>query len=469
MAYGMTWDRRMLAARTLLCRAIAEDDTYIYVGGDFLNFDNTANADYIVRWHKANEAWSAMETGADDDVWDILVHPDGNVYAFGDFTDIGTATNARGAAYWDGTNWNGMGSPGADMNVRAAAIGADGKIYIVTATTNMNSDANQDYLARWTGSAWEAVGSGLNSAGFACVASGQYIWIGGGFTSAGGTTVDCLARIDTEDDSFDDPHGGNFSASANVYTIAIDQQGDLYIGGTWTDIDSDTTLKNVCKFNGQSFESMDGGAGSTVWKLRFDPTRNIVHASGAFTDIGAGTDQTGYYAVWNGATFASGDIDLNGTPTVYAFHVSDDGDLYMGYDSAGAGTAAYSGRKQFSYDGSAEAYPTIEIGRSGGTSAKLVQIRNETTNATLYFNYDLRDGEILTLALTPLEGIQVSSNLGINVGEIALQNSDIGAFFLDAGNTAAAVSNQITAFCIQVGGPTISAYLTYKDSYLSQD
>jgi len=60
--------------------AIAEDATYIYVGGDFLNWDNIAAADNIARYNKQTGVWSAISSGLNGIVYALAFAPNGDLY-----------------------------------------------------------------------------------------------------------------------------------------------------------------------------------------------------------------------------------------------------------------------------------------------------------------------------------------------------------------------------------------------------
>ena len=104
----------------------------------------------------------------------------------------------------------------------------------------------------------------------------------------------------------------------------------------------------------------------------------------------------------------------------------------------------------------------IVFERTGGTSAILKTVRNETLGLELLFNYVLLDGETLTIDLGPTEKSIVSNFFGPRFDAV-LKNSDWGIWHLGPGN------NQITAFVDVVGAPAIVGTLEWRDPYWAAD
>ena len=113
-------------------------------------------------------------------------------------------------------------------------------------------------------------------------------------------------------------------------------------------------------------------------------------------------------------------------------------------------------------DGTAPAYPKIVFARSGGTLATIKTLRNETTGKEILFDYDLSDGETLTIDLAPLQKSAISSTFGRRLDAV-LGSSSFGSWLLQPD------SNDVTAFVDVTGGPTVTAYMVWKDVYKSFD
>jgi phage-related protein len=134
-------------------------------------------------------------------------------------------------------------------------------------------------------------------------------------------------------------------------------------------------------------------------------------------------------------------------------------DIYVGYFLSGTITTAK--KNTITNNGSANAYPKFIFKRSGGTSAVVEYIKNETTGATLWLNYSLLDGEELIIDLTP-GGRSVTSSFFGDVWRALLRNSDFADFYLLPG------ANDVSVF-INNNGATLTAYALWRDEYLSAD
>lgn len=94
----------------------------------------------------------------------------------------------------------------------------------------MAGDSAANFIARWDGSTWTPLDSGTDDHVVALAVSGSDLYVGGGFTTVGGTTVDRIAKW----------NGSNWSALGSgmnswVSTLAV-SGNDLYAGGSFTEV-----------------------------------------------------------------------------------------------------------------------------------------------------------------------------------------------------------------------------------------
>lgn len=440
-------------------KAIAEDATYVYIAGNFLNFDNTANADYIVRYNKQTGIYSAMGTGTNGIINCITIGADGSVYIGGEFLLAGGVANTVRIARWDGSAWNPL-STGANNDVNALTIGLNGTLYATgTFTTIGGVAANR--IASWNGTAFSALGTGLDDAGRGLdTGTDGLIYVIGDFSTANAVTVNRIAAW----------NGTTFVAlSSGLNTsgqaVAIGTTGIVYLTGVFTTAGGVST-SYIAAWNGTSFVPL--GSGLSAQGLSIAVSRDeIIYVSGTFTSAG-GITLADRIARFNGYAWAHLDIDLPGSPAVQAILPSkyidpvipQKYDLFLGIDTTGTGTLA--GKATVTNEGNAPAFPKIIYERSGGTTAVIETLRNETTGKELLFNYSLLSGERLTIDLTPTEKSIVSNFFGPRPDAI-LANSDFGAWQLLKGD------NNITSFVAVSGSPTITAYMLWRESFKSQD
>lgn len=432
------------------CQAIAfGPDKTGYFGGNFTNFDNIANADYIVA--RSNSAYAALGTGMNGIVYALVAGPDGSIYAGGAFTTSG-GTTTRGVAKWNGSAWVALGPPSSGGTVLGLAVGFDGILYAVGTFTNWNGDANGDRVVKWDGSAWSTLSTGSNDEVYVvATAPNGDVYFGGNYTTIGGVSANRIAKWD----------GSAFTAlgsgcNGRVRAITFDNAGNMYVGGDFDTADG-VSANGIAKWNGVTFEALGSGVTNTTRVNGLAIWRGNLVAVGNFS-VAGGVSVNSYAALWNGSVWHHLDMDMGGT-AIYAVAVQGD-DLYLGW-SGSTPAVTYAGNVTVDPTGTAEAYTRFVVGRSGGTSAKLLSIQNEITGKKLLFNYDLLDGETLTIDLRPGRRSMVSSFWGDRWR--ILPNSDVAEFLL------LAQEQTLTAYVAQVGSPTITAFMLYKDTYWSVD
>lgn len=455
-------------------RAIAEDATYVYFGGNFLNFNGIAAADYIVRYHKGTGTYSALDVGLNGIVYALALAPNGDLYIGGAFTNAGGVAAADYLTRWDGAAYNAVGVPNTGaaniVNVFTMIIARDGILYIGGNFEDWNDISGADGIVMWNGTNYNALSSGLRFGIFKgqaiSIAEGidGTIYVGGVFDTAGGVSADHIASWD----------GTSFSAmgtgtASNVNTIAVDKAGVVYVGGNFTTIGGNA-INYIAIWNGVSFSALGSGTNGSVYNIAVAED-SIVYLSGAFTQAG-GITVADRITRWNGYTYAHVDIDLPGLPIVYHIRPSkytdpvliQRYDLFVGFDTSGTGS--FAGKVLPENEGSVPAFPKAIFERSAtGFPATIQTLRNETLGKELLLNYTLLAGERLTIDLTPTKRSIISSFFGSRPDAV-LANSDLGTWVLDPG------TNEITNFINTSGalyGDVTTSYLLWRDKYDSYD
>jgi len=327
-------------------RALATFDdgsgSALYVGGDFLG---------VVKWNGVT--WTNIGS-TDDAVSALAVFDDGSgpaLYAGGLFTNI-SGVPARALAKWDGSQWSEVGGGvyrNGGQSVLTLAAHDDGTgpaLYVGGAFDVAGGSTTSRGIARWDGTAWSSFGTGIDDVALSCrcVAalewfddgSGETLYAGGDFTSAGGIQAPGLARW----------NGVRWSAVGNlvhggVLTMAVFDDGTgpaLYAGGGFQP--AGMSLQFIVRWNGSSWSSVGGGTSCSVYALEvFDDGRGpALYAGGCFTL--AGSSATNRVARWDGSTWSMLGSGLNAD--VYAMARHDDAggvpNLCLGgaFDQAGA-------------------------------------------------------------------------------------------------------------------------------------
>ncbi|KKM17018.1 hypothetical protein LCGC14_1679990 [marine sediment metagenome] len=170
-----------------------------------------AGADYLVA--RINGEWQALNDGANGNVRAFAKDPvTGDIYAVGAFTSMDGVANTRGIARWDGTQWNEVSGGLDNGSVRAIAIGPGG---IPTVRT---------------------------------------VYVGGDFTSIDGVPAIRIAAYEIEADTWSEI-GQDDGLDDTVRAIAIDRNGDLYIGGNFADSELGTITLNIVAFYDVSMDT----------------------------------------------------------------------------------------------------------------------------------------------------------------------------------------------------------------------
>lgn len=438
----------------------------VYVGGTF-DTAGATSAQGIAVW-SATGGWTELgggvtRGGSPHDVRAIEVAPNGDVYIGGLFTIAG-ATAARSIACRDvsagaWTALNGGFETGA--TVHALTILSDGTLYAGGNFHTAGATAAKA-IAKWSGTRWSACDTGMPSGYVTCLArdDSDNVYAGGTFVTAGSIAAVKVAKWDGSNWS---TLGSGFGASVTSfpYALAYDHKaGYLYAGGTFTTAGGVECL-HVARWDGRQWEPLGGGVNNVVWELHVLENGWLL-AGGAFTLVNGDSVLEGAVsarrsALWNGYSWVPLPHDL--ASTMYAFAEDDTSGAWYFGGTYSAGTQYVSARKTISNSGTARAYPVITIA-AAAASQRLLYIRNDTTDQTMWFDYLLQDGETLTIDCTPGAKSVTSSYYGTAVGNNPLPGSQLATFALAPGD------NSISTL---VDGASTTVTFTYRATYWGLD
>jgi hypothetical protein len=459
---GGVWSCVSLAFNSTVWAMTEGKDGCIYLGGFFTNVGD-ANGDYIVKWNPITGTLSSLGTGlAGGSCLCLLTAPNGDIYAGGYFTSAGGVANTAYIAKWNGSAWVSLSTTSLGATVRALAWGLDGTLYVGGDFTNAGGVANADYICRYTGTSWAAVGDVLGANGAVYdikISASGYLYAIGDFTQMNSITVNRIACYRGS------PTSGTWAVlgsglNALGYSLAIDQNGSVYVGGQFTTANG-VSCNRIAVWNGITFFPLGSGADAIVTTLKFDQY-GLLWASGLFTSMG-GITIADKIAKWNGTTWFPVPINLPGAATAYSLCFISDGSIYIGYDTAGTAYASAITNVIVSNSGSHATYPKIGIIRADdGTGLTIKYIRNETTRQNLYLNYELQKGESLTIDLAQGNKSVISSYYGPILRAI-LRGSDFSKFCLLGG------TNVISVYISEAGTPTVMCWIEYKITHWAAD
>ncbi|HWP81688.1 MAG TPA: T9SS type A sorting domain-containing protein [Bacteroidota bacterium] len=171
---------------------------------------------------------------------------------------------------------------------------------------------------------WYAPGGGPRTQVIA--KSGSNMYIGGYFGYTGNVPANGFARFDGIRWS---TVGGSITPFTDVKAIAV-YNGDIYMGGSFTDVAGDTSIKYLARWNGSSWVNAGAGIrGGYVYALAV--WNNELYVGGDF--VSAGGLPIKKLAKWNGSAWDSLATLTSGSsttlPYVMALHVANN-KLYIG-------------------------------------------------------------------------------------------------------------------------------------------
>ena len=319
----------------------------LYVGGIFTQAGGVA-ANNVAKWN--GTAWSSLGTspanGVDGIVFALAVAANGDVYAGGTFGWAGGAS-ANNVAKWNGTAWNSLGtgpSNGVDGIVYALAVAGNGDVY-AGGGFGQAGGASALRVARWNGTAWSSLSTGtFGASGFVyalAVAANGDVYVGGKFTQAGGVLANRVAKWDgTAWSSLGT--GTSNGVGGFVYALAVASNGDVYVGGEIGQAGGATAIR-VARWNGTAWSALGAGVGTSYPQAVYAvalAANGDVYVGGNFTQ--ASGVVTNYVTRWNGSTWSSLGTGTNAVVNTLA--TGPTGKLYAGgyFTTTGDGGKAMS-------------------------------------------------------------------------------------------------------------------------------
>lgn len=259
-----------------------------------------------------------------------------------------TTVLAQGACSWDPS----IGQPGMSADVWSLLSFDDGTgeaLYAGGAFATAGGET-VNRIARWDGQVWAPLGDGVGGVSSPVVyalaefddGTGAALYVGGAFTTAGGETAQRIARWDGEAWS---PLGEGLGNNVRALAVFDDGEGEaLYAGGTFQTAGGQDIV-GVARWDGEEWSALGKGLGGGlpfVYAMTVfdDGDGPALYVGGTF--ITAGGESATNIARWDGEDWSSVGGGVDGWVT--AFTVFDGGEgtaLYVGgaFNNAG-GTQA---------------------------------------------------------------------------------------------------------------------------------
>ncbi len=264
-------------------QALAFDSSgNLYAGGDF-TMAGGVSCKYIAKW--STGVWSSLGTGMNNSVNALAFDSSGNLYAGGQFTTAG-GLSCKLVAKWNGSAWSAIGT-GIDnyFEVQALTFDSSGNLYVGGEFTTAGG-VKVNNIAKWNGSTWSALGPGVYDFVSSIVFDSSGKLYAGGAVSVGIWNGSAWSNLVTGTDGA-------------VMALAFDSNGNLYVGGEFATAGG-ITVNNIAKWNGSAWSALGSGVDGPVSALAYDPSGNIYAGGRNLTSAGGVTVQGG--AKWNIAT-----------------------------------------------------------------------------------------------------------------------------------------------------------------------
>lgn len=241
----------------------------------------------IGKWDTLN--WATLGSGIPITDWGVILsigNYKGDLFTGGTFREIGNKVVNK-IARWDGTNWYSLGTglslvhPGEHIN---SIIEYKGELYAAGSIIEINGLKNVHNIARWDGTTWRRVGTGLQGSLDEVYSMAVYkneLYVGGGFSDAGGITAYNIAKWNGTTWS-----SVGLGTSSDVNVLKVDTARDLlYVGGDFEGVNNSIYSRKVAMWDGANWHSMSPNKffGSTV--VSMEMYHGYLYAGGLkFTD-----------------------------------------------------------------------------------------------------------------------------------------------------------------------------------------
>ena len=325
-------------ASTLISTATIQSDGKIIVGGNFTTYNGTAK-NRIARLNNDGtlDTTFNLGSGASSKIQITAIQPDGKIITGGWFTTYnGIARNYITRLNTDGSldaTFN-QGT-GGNNSIKTMSIQSDGKIIIGGDFTTFNGTTRNRIARLNTDGSLDTTfnpGSGANYYIYTTdIQSDGKIIIGGWFTSFNGTSINGIARLNT-DGSLDTTFNSGTGTNSFIQTTAIQSDGKIIIGGNFTSY-SGIARNNIARLNSDGILDTNfttgTGADNTIWAITIQADGKII-VGGNFTNYNGTSINRIVRLNTDGSLDTTFNPDTGANSWIYTTAIQSDGKIIIG-------------------------------------------------------------------------------------------------------------------------------------------
>jgi hypothetical protein len=223
--------------------------------------------------HTASGTWSTLGTGSSNGVNGVvfaLAVVGNEVFVGGEFTSAGGVSANYVARFNTATNtWSSLGTGSSNgVNYYVFALAVVGNEVFVGGGFTEAGGVSANFVARFNTqtNTWSTLGTGssngVNDVVYALAVVGNEVVVGGAFTSAGGVSANRVARFNTQTNTWSSlGTGSSNGVSYWVYALAV-VGNEVVVGGDFTSAGG-VSANRVARFNTQTNTWSTLGTGSS--------------------------------------------------------------------------------------------------------------------------------------------------------------------------------------------------------------
>ena len=260
-------------------------------------------------WDEGGAGWKPLEAP----------QPNRRLHAIGILADgrlvaMGTTSQSNGASRLyrlDDSVWNEVPGSFFDNGIEDAferfsdlLVAPDGTIYATGKYLHLPSDEPGNDVLRWDGSEWSRLGRGLAYDGNVLAWSRDDLLAGGRFSTAGGVPAFSLARWNA--DRWHPVGEGVSGGTVTMRSVHVGNDGSLWVSGTFNRIGA-TPASGIARWDGVVWEGLGEGIDTAATSLLLTSTGELmVNAGYSFTYLTrAGGRNIEQVAEWSGDAWRS--------------------------------------------------------------------------------------------------------------------------------------------------------------------